>query len=133
MLLCCRMCPIFQVSNVSGENLDLLRMFLNLLTTRMPCDYTAPAEFQIDETFAVPVCLKCPVFSIVVLPETHLSDQIRSRYTSCDRHADVMLGSIARQVATSSKCEALTKLANRRHKFCCVSKCPAAVPITFIP
>jgi GTPase len=49
------MCPIFQVSNVSGENLALLRMFLNLLSTRMPCDYAAPAEFQIDETFAVPV------------------------------------------------------------------------------
>lgn len=49
-----RMCPIFQVSNVTGENLGLLRMFLNLLSTRMPCDYTAPTEFQIDETFAVP-------------------------------------------------------------------------------
>lgn len=49
-----RMCPIFQVSNVTGENLDLLKMFLNLLSTRMPCNYTAPAEFQIDETFAVP-------------------------------------------------------------------------------
>ena len=51
------MCPIFQVSNVTGENLSLLRMFLNLLSTRMPCDYSAPAEFQIDETFAVPVCM----------------------------------------------------------------------------
>ena len=55
-VICCRMCPIFQVSNVTGENLSLLRMFLNLLSTRMPCDYAAPAEFQIDETFAVPVC-----------------------------------------------------------------------------
>jgi len=55
-IVCCRMCPIFQVSNVTGENLNLLRMFLNLLSTRMPCDYSAPAEFQIDETFAVPVC-----------------------------------------------------------------------------
>ena len=41
---------------MTGENLTLLRMFLNLLSTRMPCDYSAPAEFQIDETFAVPVC-----------------------------------------------------------------------------
>lgn len=49
-----RMCPMFQVSNVTGENLHLLKMFLNLLSTRMPCNYTAPAEFQIDETFAVP-------------------------------------------------------------------------------
>lgn len=49
------MCPIFQVSNVTGENLDLLKSFLNLLSTRMVCNYGAPAEFQIDETFAVPV------------------------------------------------------------------------------
>ena len=31
-----RLCPIFQVSNVTGENLDLLKNFLNLLTTRSP-------------------------------------------------------------------------------------------------
>lgn len=49
-----RMCPIFQVSNVSGENLDLLRMFLNLLSTRIQYSQTEPAEFQIDDTFSVP-------------------------------------------------------------------------------
>ena len=31
-----RLCPIFQVSNVTGENLPLLKNFLNLLTTRSP-------------------------------------------------------------------------------------------------
>ncbi|XP_071105876.1 GTP-binding protein 1-like [Haliotis cracherodii] len=49
-----RMCPIFQVSNVTGENLDLLKMFLNLLSTRVKCDMQKPAEFQIDDTFSVP-------------------------------------------------------------------------------
>lgn len=49
-----RMCPIFQVSNVNGENLDLLKMFLNLLSTRLKSETTAPAEFQIDDTFSVP-------------------------------------------------------------------------------
>ncbi|XP_072022413.1 GTP-binding protein 1-like [Amphiura filiformis] len=49
-----RVCPIFQISNVSGENLDLLKMFLNLLSTRVTCDITEPAEFQIDETYSVP-------------------------------------------------------------------------------
>lgn len=49
-----RMCPIFQVSNVTGENLDLMKMFLNLLSTRLISDVTAPAEFQIDDTFSVP-------------------------------------------------------------------------------
>ncbi|CAG0921887.1 unnamed protein product [Notodromas monacha] len=49
-----RLCPIFQVSNVTGENLDLLKMFLNLLTTRMPSNDSDPAEFQIDDTYSVP-------------------------------------------------------------------------------
>ncbi|XP_033113346.1 GTP-binding protein 1-like [Anneissia japonica] len=49
-----RVCPIFQVSNVTGENLDYLKMFLNLLTTRMKCDESDPAEFQIDDTYSVP-------------------------------------------------------------------------------
>ncbi|XP_782266.4 GTP-binding protein 1 [Strongylocentrotus purpuratus] len=49
-----RVCPIFQVSNVTGENLSLLKMFLNLLTTRTMFDENEPAEFQIDETYSVP-------------------------------------------------------------------------------
>ena len=49
------MCPIFQVSNVTGENLDLLKMFMNLLTTRIHYNEKEPAEFQIDDTFSVPV------------------------------------------------------------------------------
>lgn len=50
-----RLCPIFQVSNVNGENLELLTMFLNLLTIRTPCMEDEPAEFQIDDTYSVPV------------------------------------------------------------------------------
>lgn len=49
-----RLCPIFQVSNVTGENLHLLKMFLNLLTTRMAGQDDQPAEFQIDDTYSVP-------------------------------------------------------------------------------
>ncbi|CAH0406685.1 unnamed protein product [Chilo suppressalis] len=49
-----RLCPIFQVSNVTGENLQLLTMFLNLLKTRMPSHDDKPAEFQIDDTYSVP-------------------------------------------------------------------------------
>ncbi|CAF3022520.1 unnamed protein product [Rotaria sp. Silwood2] len=49
-----RLCPIFQVSNVTGENLDLLKKFLNLLTTRMEACIDEPAEFQIDDLYAVP-------------------------------------------------------------------------------
>ena len=61
------MCPIFQVSNVSGENLDLLRMFLNLLSTRITYSQSEPAEFQIDDTFSVPVSIffLCVTFKVI--------------------------------------------------------------------
>ncbi|CAG2106744.1 unnamed protein product [Medioppia subpectinata] len=49
-----RLCPIFQVSNVSGDNLNLLRIFLNLLTPRTANHDKEAAEFQIDDTYSVP-------------------------------------------------------------------------------
>ncbi|KAG8436484.1 hypothetical protein GDO86_007543 [Hymenochirus boettgeri] len=49
-----RMCPIFQISNVTGENMDLLKMFLNLLSPRSSSREEEPAEFQIDDTYSVP-------------------------------------------------------------------------------
>ncbi|KAH8272893.1 hypothetical protein KR018_008404 [Drosophila ironensis] len=49
-----RLCPIFQVSNVTGANLELLKMFLNLLSTRMAGSESLPAEFQIDDVYSVP-------------------------------------------------------------------------------
>ena len=42
-----RLCPIFQVSNVTGENLDLLKNFMNLLSSRQPNTDEEPSEFQI--------------------------------------------------------------------------------------
>ena len=50
-----RVCPIFQVSNVTGENLDLLKMFMNLLSVRCDSHDEEPSEFQIDDTYSVPV------------------------------------------------------------------------------
>lgn len=49
-----RICPIFQVSNVTGENLDLVRTFLNILPYRGQYDQNAPFEFLINDTFSVP-------------------------------------------------------------------------------
>ncbi|KAG7256553.1 hypothetical protein CRUP_007119 [Coryphaenoides rupestris] len=49
-----RMCPIFQISNVTGENMGLLKMFLNLLSCRTSYSDDEPAEFQIDDTYSVP-------------------------------------------------------------------------------
>ncbi|RYP33181.1 hypothetical protein DL766_003613 [Monosporascus sp. MC13-8B] len=49
-----RLCPIFQVSNVTGENLDLVRTFLNILPHHGRYDADAPFEFHVNDTFSVP-------------------------------------------------------------------------------
>ncbi|KIW86063.1 hypothetical protein Z517_01457 [Fonsecaea pedrosoi CBS 271.37] len=49
-----RICPIFQVSNVTGESLDLVRTFLNILPHHGHYDDQAPFEFHINDTFSVP-------------------------------------------------------------------------------
>ena len=49
-----RICPIFQVSNVTGECLDLVRTFLNILPHHGHYDADAPFEFSINDTFSVP-------------------------------------------------------------------------------
>jgi GTPase len=49
-----RICPIFQVSNVTGESLDLVREFLNMLPHHGHYDAEAPFEFHVNDTFSVP-------------------------------------------------------------------------------
>jgi GTPase len=49
-----RICPVFQVSNVTGENLDLVRTFLNILPHHGHYDAQAPFEFHVNDTFSVP-------------------------------------------------------------------------------
>ncbi|PIO57181.1 hypothetical protein TELCIR_21415, partial [Teladorsagia circumcincta] len=48
-----RVCPIFQVSNVEGTNLDLLRQFLNIVPLRRTLCEGDPAHFQIDDVYWV--------------------------------------------------------------------------------
>ena len=40
---------------MSGQNVDLLKVFLNLLSSRTSYQDDQPAEFQIDDTYSVPV------------------------------------------------------------------------------
>ncbi|KAF2758998.1 P-loop containing nucleoside triphosphate hydrolase protein [Pseudovirgaria hyperparasitica] len=49
-----RICPIFQVSNVTGQSLDLVRMFLNILPHHGNYNADAPLEFHVNDTFSVP-------------------------------------------------------------------------------
>jgi GTPase len=47
-------CPVFQVSNVTGLGLDLLRTFLNILPRHGQHDAAAPFQFHVNDTFSVP-------------------------------------------------------------------------------
>eukprot|EP01135_Chromosphaera_perkinsii_P002354 Nk52_evm8s222 gene=Nk52_evmTU8s222 len=52
-----RICPIFHISNVTGKNLNLLKMFINLLPPRKKGEEVTTngeVEFRIDETYSVP-------------------------------------------------------------------------------
>ncbi|KAL3473141.1 P-loop containing nucleoside triphosphate hydrolase protein [Aspergillus californicus] len=49
-----RICPIFQVSNVTGHNLELVRTFMNILPYRGQYNTDAPFEFLVNDTFSVP-------------------------------------------------------------------------------
>ncbi|KAK7529512.1 GTP-binding protein-like protein 1 [Phyllosticta citribraziliensis] len=49
-----RICPIFQVSNVTGESVDLVRTFLNIIPHHGNYDVDAPFEFHVNDTFSVP-------------------------------------------------------------------------------
>jgi GTPase len=48
--------PVLQISNVTGENVDLLKKLINFLPTRLNYhkQLNAPAKFTIQETFKVP-------------------------------------------------------------------------------
>ncbi|CEF71646.1 Dgp-1 [Strongyloides ratti] len=48
-----KVCPIFQVSNVTGKNIDLLRKFLNIIPLLRKHSTDGPPEFQIDEIYTV--------------------------------------------------------------------------------
>lgn len=55
-----QICPIFEVSNVTGQGIDFLRLFFNLVRVpdaardRWEANATEPTEYQINETYTVP-------------------------------------------------------------------------------
>jgi GTPase len=52
-----KICPIFQLSNVTGKNIDTVRTFLDCLpSSQLDGKYAtdAPFEFQISDVFSVP-------------------------------------------------------------------------------
>ena len=70
-----RICPIFQVSNVTGENLDLVRMFLNILPHHGRYDAGGAFEFHVNDTYSVPF-VGTVVSGIVKSGVAHAGDAI---------------------------------------------------------
>lgn len=91
-----RICPVFQVSNVTGENLDLVRTFLNILPHHGRYDSEAPFEFHINDTFSVPF-VGTVVSGIVKAGVIHAGDNVLIGPDSLGQFATTSIRSIERK------------------------------------
>ncbi|KAH6839402.1 P-loop containing nucleoside triphosphate hydrolase protein [Chaetomium sp. MPI-CAGE-AT-0009] len=91
-----RICPIFQVSNVTGENLDLVRSFLNILPHHGRYDADAAFEFHINDTFSVPH-VGTVVSGIVKSGVIHAGDDVQIGPDSLGRFTQTSIRSIERK------------------------------------
>ncbi|KAI8625667.1 P-loop containing nucleoside triphosphate hydrolase protein [Xylariaceae sp. FL1651] len=91
-----RICPIFQVSNVTGKNLDLVRTFLNILPHHGRYDSEAPFEFHVNDTFSVPF-VGTVVSGIVKSGVVHAGDNILIGPDSLGQFTQTSIRSIERK------------------------------------
>ncbi|KJR89341.1 GTP-binding protein 1 [Sporothrix schenckii 1099-18] len=70
-----RICPVFQISNVTGQNLDLVRTFLNILPHHGRYDAGGAFEFHVNDTYSVPF-VGTVVSGIVKSGVAHAGDAI---------------------------------------------------------
>lgn len=91
-----RICPVFLVSNVTGENLDLVRTFLNILPHHGRYNMDAPFEFHINDTFSVPFT-GTVVSGIVKSGVIHEGDSVLVGPDSLGQFAPTAIRSIERK------------------------------------
>jgi len=91
-----RICPIFQISNVTGENLDLVRSFLNILPHHGRYDADASFEFHVNDTFSVPH-VGTVVSGIVKSGVIHAGDEVQIGPDSLGRFTQTSIRSIERK------------------------------------
>ncbi|OTA99101.1 hypothetical protein M426DRAFT_68422 [Hypoxylon sp. CI-4A] len=91
-----RICPIFQVSNVTGKNLDLVRTFLNILPHHGRYDSEAPFEFHVNDTFSVPF-VGTVVSGIVKSGVVHVGDNVLIGPDSLGQFIQTSIRSIERK------------------------------------
>ena len=100
-----RICPVFQVSNVTGECLDLVRTFLNILPHHGHYDAQAPFEFHINDTFSVPF-VGTVVSGIVKSGIIHSGDSILIGPDSLGQFQSTTIRSIERKRIPVPVCSA---------------------------
>lgn len=91
-----RICPIFQISSVSGNNVDLLKQFINLLPSYKNYDSSQPVEYQITDTFSVPG-VGTVVSGTVLSGIVHVGDNLLIGPDSVGQFHPCMIKSIQRK------------------------------------
>lgn len=100
-----RICPIFQVSNVSGEGLDYVRTFLNLLPHYGHYNTEAPFEFLVNDIFSVPF-VGTVVSGIAKSGVVHAGDSVQIGPDSLGRFITTTIKSIERKRIPVNVCSA---------------------------
>ncbi|KAJ9309342.1 hypothetical protein DTO217A2_1280 [Paecilomyces variotii] len=100
-----RICPIFQVSNVTGESLDLVRTFLNILPHYGYYNPEAPFEFLVNDTFSVPF-VGTVVSGVVKSGVVHAGDTVQIGPDSLGQFTTTTIKSIERKRIPVNVCTA---------------------------
>ena len=100
-----RICPIFQVSNVTGESLDLVRIFLNILPHHGHYDAEGPFEFHVNDTFSVPF-VGTVVSGVVKSGVIHAGDPVLIGPDSVGQFTPTSIRTIERKRIQVSVCQA---------------------------
>ncbi|KAI7537080.1 P-loop containing nucleoside triphosphate hydrolase protein [Hortaea werneckii] len=100
-----RICPIFQVSNVTGESLDMVREFLNILPHHGKYDPDAPFEFHVNDTFSVPF-VGTVVSGVVKSGVVHAGDTVLVGPDSLGQFTTTTVRSIERKRIPVPACSA---------------------------
>ena len=100
-----RICPVFQVSNVTGEGLDMVQTFLNILPHHGRYNPNAPFEFLINDTFSVPF-VGTVVSGVVKSGVIHAGDSVSVGPDSLGQFTTTTIKSIERKRLPVNVCSA---------------------------
>ncbi|GLB37063.1 putative elongation factor Tu GTP binding domain [Lyophyllum shimeji] len=133
-----RLCPIFQISNVTGEGLDYVRTFLNLLPSSEADDekfaVDQPLEFSVTEVWSVPY-VGTVVNGIVNAGSAKTGDAVLLGPDSNGNYIPTVIKSMQRKRANVTTAEAgqCVSFALKRVRRAAVRKGMVLVPKTETP